>query len=176
MSYVYYSYEEWGRGYIGASSRNPLDDEEYLGSFRDASFHPTHKIILAEFDTWEETLEAEVTLHAFFDVARNPHFANRAKQTSKGFTTRGMEISEETRRKQSEMRRGVKKSEEWKKRMSELHLERQAQRTQEERSESARKGWESRIPVRKMWINNGVRETLIPVGQPIPEGWKKGRG
>ena len=33
----------------------------------------------------EKSLEAECALHNFYEVDKNPHFANRAKQTSTGF-------------------------------------------------------------------------------------------
>lgn len=84
--YVYYSYEEWGRGYIGKrSSLLSPEMDPYLGSFSDKTFHPTQKIILGIFDTSEEALAAEIVLHDFYGVHKNPHFANRAKQTSSKF-------------------------------------------------------------------------------------------
>ena len=85
--YVYYSYEEYGRGYIGKRECNclPEEDVSYFGSFHDKIFQPTQKIILETFDTVEEALEAECSLHNFYEVDKNPHFANRAKQTSTGF-------------------------------------------------------------------------------------------
>ena len=84
--YVYYSYEEWGRGYIGVRSTK-LDSckDKYMGSFKDKSFKPTQKIVLQVFNTREEALNAEITLHNFYQVHTNPHFANKAKQTSTGF-------------------------------------------------------------------------------------------
>jgi hypothetical protein len=86
--YTYYSYEEWGRGYIGSRPSgcecDPQDDP-YMGSFRDLSFHPTRKIILGVYSSAEECLQAEIDLHNFFQVDVNPHFANKAKQTSTGF-------------------------------------------------------------------------------------------
>ena len=88
--YVYYSYEEWGRGYIGKrSSKVPPDQDEYLGSFSDSTFKPSHKIILAIFDTSNQALEAEIILHNFYSVDKNPHFANKARQTSSGFAWSG---------------------------------------------------------------------------------------
>jgi hypothetical protein len=86
--YVYYSYEEWGRGYIGARSCNclPEKDLKYFGSFKDKTFKPIQKIILQVFKTREEALRAEVILHNFYEVNINSHFANRAKQTSSKFT------------------------------------------------------------------------------------------
>jgi len=85
--YVYYSYEEWGRGYIGRRECIclPEEDTKYFGSYRDKSFHPTQKIILSIFLTREEMCQAEVDLHEFYQVDKNPHFANKAKQTSSKF-------------------------------------------------------------------------------------------
>lgn len=99
MSYVYYSYEEWGRGYIGVRKRDAEGDDSYFGSFRDKTFKPTHKIVLAEFDDYKDALQAEVDLHKFFDVGRNPHFANIARSTSVGFSLMGVKQSDETRQK-----------------------------------------------------------------------------
>ena len=85
--YVYYSYEEYGRGYIGSRSCECLPEEDinYFGSFKDKNFRPTEKIILEIFDSVEQVLEAECLLHDFYEVDKNPHFTNRAKQTSKKF-------------------------------------------------------------------------------------------
>ena len=83
--YVYYSYEEWGRGYIGVKSSEDPPTDGYFGSFTDTTFQPTHKIVIAEFSSREEAVEAEVKLHRFFDVALNPHFANKSLQPSPGF-------------------------------------------------------------------------------------------
>jgi len=103
-AYIYYSFEEYGRGYIGARSKSPIGDDAYLGSYSDTEFHPTQKIILAEYETMEEALEAEVLLHDFYGVDENPHFANKAKQTSSGFyfDPTGREVTEEERKKNRE--------------------------------------------------------------------------
>lgn len=86
--YVYYSYEEWGRGYIGSRSCIclPEEDVEYFGSYTDVSFNPTKKIILNDnyFNREEANLD-EIRLHNFYDVANNSHFANKAKATSTRF-------------------------------------------------------------------------------------------
>ena len=84
--YVYYSYEEYGRGYIGvrSSEKDPARDP-YMGSYKDKSFSPTHKIVLEEYSTREEAARAEITLHAYYDIGRNQHFANKAKATALGF-------------------------------------------------------------------------------------------
>jgi hypothetical protein len=85
--YVYYSYEEYGRGYIGKRECKclPQEDVNYFGSFHDKTFSPTQKIILETFDTVGEALKAECALHDFYEVDKNPHFANMAKQTSTKF-------------------------------------------------------------------------------------------
>jgi hypothetical protein len=84
--YVYYSYEEFGRGYIGCRTCECApEDDNYLGSYTDKTFNPTNKIILETFSTREEALQAEVNLHKFYQVDENPHFANKAKQKTTGF-------------------------------------------------------------------------------------------
>lgn len=89
--YVYYSYEEFGRGYIGCRTCNciPEDDTSYLGSYHDKTFNPTNKVILETFSTRKEALQAEIELHKFYQVDKNPHFANKAKQTSTKFIISG---------------------------------------------------------------------------------------
>ena len=107
--YVYYSYEEWGRGYIGVRSCicKPQDDDKYMGSFYDKSFKPTQKIILEMFNSREQAIDAEIKLHQFYAVDVNPHFANRAKQTSTKFVSCGPR-SEEFKQKISEANKGRK--------------------------------------------------------------------
>ena len=86
--YVYYSYESWGKGYIGRRQCkcDPERDSSYFGSYKDKTFSPDQKIILAVFDSLDEAVYAEVRLHDFFEVDSNPHFANKAKQTSEKFS------------------------------------------------------------------------------------------
>jgi hypothetical protein len=62
-----------------------------MGSFKDKTFKPTQKIIIAIFETRKEAIEAEIILHEFYSIHLNPHFANRAKQTSTGFNQEGIE-------------------------------------------------------------------------------------
>ena len=85
--YVYYSYEEYGRGYIGKRECKclPEEDVSYFGSFKDKTFNPTQKIILETFESVEEALKVECVLHDFYEVDKNPHFVNKAKQSSSGF-------------------------------------------------------------------------------------------
>ena len=85
--YTYYSYEEWGRGYIGSRECKclPSKDVEYFGSFSDKTFKPTQKIIIQTYSSKEEAVADEVKLHNFYEVHINLHFANRSKQTSAKF-------------------------------------------------------------------------------------------
>jgi hypothetical protein len=84
--YVYYSYEEFGRGYIGCRTcKDSPENDDYLGSYYDKTFNPSNKIILETFSTREEALQAEVDLHKFYQVDVNPHFANKARQKTTGF-------------------------------------------------------------------------------------------
>ena len=124
--YIYYSYEEKGRGYIGSRSClcDPKDDN-YFGSFKDKTFKPTKKIILAVCDSKQERYEMEYFYQKMHNVVENPHFANRAFQTTTGFSRLGLANSPESRKKMSESRRnrpsgmkGKKHSEETKKRIA----------------------------------------------------------
>lgn len=113
--YVYYSYEEFSRGYIGSRGCKclPEEDSKYYGSFRDKNFNPTQKIILGVYESRKDAYEAEILLHEFYDVARNPHFANRSRALSSGFTVEGVPIN-----------KGIKKSEEFRKLISESNKRR----------------------------------------------------
>jgi hypothetical protein len=86
--YTYYSYEPYGRGYIGVRQCSclPEEDTHYFGSYSDVTFQPTEKIILSLFESREEAVAAEVKLHSFYDVGNNIHFANKARQLTTGFS------------------------------------------------------------------------------------------
>jgi uncharacterized low-complexity protein len=109
-----------------------------MGSYTDKTFNPAEKVILFEVDTYEEMCEAEILLHELFQVDVNPHFANKAKQTSVGFSFRasgknnpnfGRRHSDEARRKMSDAAKrrvqqsmsGKTLSKETKQKISEAH-------------------------------------------------------
>lgn len=133
--YVYYSYEPWGRGYIGKRECwcLPEEDVKYFGSFRDKTFKPTEKIILEVFKTRKEAMQAELHLQEFYQVDKNPHFANIYIHRSENFCNNGSDLirkkislaltgikrSEETKRKVSEAKKGTIVSEETRKKLSE---------------------------------------------------------
>jgi hypothetical protein len=117
--YVYYSYEEWGRGYIGVRSTNFTPSKDiYMGSFKDKTFKPTQKIVLCIFNTREEAINAEIALHNFYQVDINSHFVNRKKQTSRAFDHAGRKNPMEgrTHRLESRILMKNKAKERWKNR------------------------------------------------------------
>ena len=124
--YVYYSYEEWGRGYIGSRSCAciPEEDKRYFGSFSDKTFNHTKKIILQTFETRKKALQAEIILHNFYNVNTNPHFANRAKQTSTSFffSLNGQNLSTEWKENIGKAHRGRIFSKEHRKKLRESNL------------------------------------------------------
>jgi hypothetical protein len=84
--YTYYSYEKWGRGYIGSrGSFVSPERDNYFGSFSDETFSPEYKIVLSTHSSRKEAYDAEVTLHEYFQVDENPHFANKSKAKKGGF-------------------------------------------------------------------------------------------
>jgi len=90
--YVYYSYEEYGRGYLGSRTCKclPEEDIKYFGSFKDKTFKPTQKIILkSDYTTREKAYDDEIVLQEHYKVVENAHFANRAYQTSVRFSMKG---------------------------------------------------------------------------------------
>jgi hypothetical protein len=152
--YVYYSYEEWGRGYIGVKMNSDPETDGYYGSYHDKSFTPTQKIILGEFETPEEALEAEITLHNFFEVDKNSHFANRARQTSTGFIS--LHKDEEWRRKISEAHKGKKLS-------PESIAKRQASRGPYARGEDSNRWGTKHTPEARAKIKEArARQTNVP--------------
>ena len=86
--YTYYSYEEWGRGYFGSRGCKCLPEEDinYLGSSKDKTFKPKYKIILkSDYATREEAYADEIILQEYYKVVENPHFANKAYQSTTKF-------------------------------------------------------------------------------------------
>ena len=112
--------------YIGLRSCEclPEEDNSYWGTSKhlpeDVS-ETFDKFILGVFETREEAITDEIRRHTMNDVARNPLFYNRAKQTSTGFDRSGVSMifSEEHKRKLSEKAKGRKLSEEHKRKVSE---------------------------------------------------------
>jgi hypothetical protein len=87
---VYNSFESGpsGRDYIGKhSTDDPYDD--YRGSFKDKSFNPDNKIVIAYATSPEGAVWLEQRFQKVFNVVEDNQFANRSYQTSSGFDTTG---------------------------------------------------------------------------------------
>ena len=83
---VYDSFESGpgGRDYVGKhSSMDPYDS--YLGSYRDKSFSPDGKIIIAYAKTPEGAVWLEIQFQKVFGVVEDPQFANKSYQTDGKF-------------------------------------------------------------------------------------------
>jgi hypothetical protein len=117
---AYNSYEAKlnGRDYIGKhSTEDPYDN--YLGTFKDKSFDPDAKIIMAYSKTPEGASWFEINFHNVFNVARDPQFVNRAKQTSTKFDRTGVSNTFEQNQKISEALVGVSNTPEQNQKISE---------------------------------------------------------
>ena len=102
-------------GYFGSRTCKclPKEDIKYFGSFSDKTFKPTQKIILKDdYATREEAYADEIILQEYYKVVENPHFANRAYQTSTKFSVFGLTFTESHRKKISEGQKGKKRSKE----------------------------------------------------------------
>lgn len=94
LSYTYLIETNSGLLYIGSRRCDPGvfpdEDVKYWGSSKNKELKETpnsqkKKYILGVFLTREEAYEHEIILHTEYDVAKNPKFANKARQTSKAF-------------------------------------------------------------------------------------------
>ncbi len=105
--FLYNSFEEFpgGRDYVGAHSTDDLYDG-YMGSFSDKSFKPTARIIISFHPNRKALLEAEMRLQKLLNVVEDPQYANRAFQTSSGFSVLGAKFPGAGK--------GIPKPEKWK--------------------------------------------------------------
>jgi hypothetical protein len=131
---------------------SPEEDITYFGSFRDKTFSPSEKIILATLASREEAAAAEVLLHEFFEVHQNPHFANKARQSSKKFYNN---LTDEQRQKQSAL----------------------VTETNHRETNVFRRRGEESMSHGRVWVTSPDRteETYLKPGEEIPDGWIRGR-
>ncbi len=101
---VHYTYQitntKIQRHYIGVRSCEETPDigVGYFSNSRDEEFMKEQKnnpqsfvyFVLREFDTRKEAVQHEIYLHNINDVAINPKYYNKSKQTSTGFDTTGI--------------------------------------------------------------------------------------
>lgn len=96
--------------YIGVRSSEclPEEDNTYWGSSKylpeDVS-ETFDKFILGRFNTRKEAAADEIHRHNMNDVAVNPLFVNKVKQTSTGYDRSGCTHSEETKQKLRDARK-----------------------------------------------------------------------
>lgn len=105
---------ENGMQYIGKrNSLVPPDkDITYMGSSKYVPKDECIKTILSVHTTALEATEEEIRLHNYYDVAVNPMFYNRSKQTSTKFDTTGLtfHLTQEQKDKLSKSSRGTPKT------------------------------------------------------------------
>ena len=167
--YTYYSFEEWGRGYLGSRGcfGFPEEDIKYFGSFKDKTFNPTQKIILSVHKTRSEAYRTEIILQDFFEVVKNPHFVNRVKQTTTGFTTQDFKHTNESKSKIGKASSERERTLDTRRKSSESNLgQKRTEETRKKNSEAARG--------KKWWYNPLTRESTMSRECP-GEDWKTGR-
>ena len=107
----YYTYRitntQENKHYYGTRGCNipPIQDLgiKYFSSSYDKQFKQLQKTnptifkykVIRVYTTREQAIALEVRLHTHFDVARNPHFYNQAKQTSNKFDRSGCALTEQ---------------------------------------------------------------------------------
>ena len=100
--------------YYGVRTCKNIEPEKdigikYISSSLDKSFISEQKVhpekfkykVIRYFSTRESAVEFEIILHNKFDIAKNPKFYNKSKQTSVGWDTSGYKHSAETKKKMS---------------------------------------------------------------------------
>lgn len=107
--------------YIGCRSSKALPEKDlgtkYFSSSRNKEFIKDQKLnlqnykykVIAEFSSRALAVDLEIKLHNIHNVAVNPCFYNRSKQTSVGWDTTGLKgrvVSEETRAKIGKANKG----------------------------------------------------------------------
>jgi hypothetical protein len=101
----------------------PEEDVTYFGSFTDTTFKPTQKIIFrSDYENAKELAKDEIILHDFYDVAKNPHFANRAKATSTSFDRTGATHTDEAKQLMSNLATGRTHTEETKRKLRDMGI------------------------------------------------------
>lgn len=115
------------------SSKVPPKEDigiKYFSSSKDKEFmqdqinNPDNYIyvVIEEFESAIDAINAEIFFHDIADVAINPRFYNKSKQTSSGWDTTGIVHTEEYKTKMSETLKGRVVSEETKAKMSKAQI------------------------------------------------------
>ncbi len=83
--------DDLGIGYFSSSK-----DQDFINDQKNNPSDYRYKIISCH-PTRKSAVNEEIQLHNFFDIAKNPKYYNRAKQTSEGFDTTGFVSAMDTR-------------------------------------------------------------------------------
>lgn len=180
MNKFHYTYEIVncinGMRYIGVrtSTCHPDDDASYMGSSKYLSedilkygIESFDKEIIQIHETRESAVKHEISLHEKYDVGVNDLFYNRAKQTSTKFDTSGCnwELSDETKRRQSDWQRGKPKDYPVWNKGKRGHFKHKTETR--ELMIKQRTG--------RTWYNDGEKEILLNAGDTPPTNFKRGR-
>ncbi len=104
--YTYICIGECGRYYIGAHATSNLDDN-YMGSYKDATFKPIKKIIIKFFQDYQGATSYEYFLLKYHNIKKNDKFVN-THVTPPIHPTYGKGHTESTKQKISKTKREKK--------------------------------------------------------------------
>jgi hypothetical protein len=90
-------YDDLGVKYFSSST-----DHDFMESQKNEKENYKYKIVRI-FSTREDAIALEINLHEKFDVARNPNFYNKARQTNSSFDLEGTKRSDEFKKNLSEL-------------------------------------------------------------------------
>jgi hypothetical protein len=101
---------------LGIKYFSSSTDKEFISS-QIANPENYEYTVVAYCDTAKEALDLEIYLHEYYNVGVSPRFYNKAKQTATSFSTDGIHLTEERKKRLSEVNTGKKLSEEVKRKV-----------------------------------------------------------
>ena len=144
--------------YIGVRSCKCLPEEDnYWGSSKHLPKDVSDicdKFILGTFNSRKEALQDEINRHNINDVAKNPNFWNKAKQTSTGYDTTGTTISKERKANISKLFKNLPRTKEHCEKIRQAMLGREITAQARKKISKANKGRPS--PFKGISMNVGV--------------------
>lgn len=183
--------------YIGVRTSKVLPElDDYCGSciplnewIKDHGKSKVKKEILANFFDRNSSIEHEIELHNEYDVAKNPEYWNRSKQTSSKFffDSTGIKrgpLSKEHKETLSKKRKGVSRGNHKpetivKQKGVEYHcpVTKVTKRIKLHLGETPPPGWVKgrHINNKRKWITNGSSNKIIYESDNIPKNWYNGR-
>ena len=181
--YVYLTLDSSdGRIYWGSRTCdcNPEDDP-YMGSHKDETFHPDEKYIWATFETRKQADDAEDVLHDLFDVVESSTFANLSKRTFRHWEWQGSRHTPQTREKLSAQKQGELNpqfgkttSEKQKESVRLAHKGKIITETTRKRQQVSQKEARRKRAHKKLFHNPKTNEQKFFDPTQVPEGWVTG--